>query len=218
VCGVRHDPRFPITAAIVALLMALAPAAKADPLADGVAAFQAKDYPVAAQLLTPLARGGNPIAEFHLGLMRLFGLGVAEDADAARDLNFQAAAKGYPQARQLIVAQCLQDDVDPATDCRQALAWLRADAEAGNVEDQAALGAMYLTGRGGVARDAAQAVVWFRRAAEHGDVRAEDQLGAIYATGLGVVPADPAESTAWYRKAAAQGDANAQRALDAASS
>ena len=214
----RHDPRFPTTAAIAALFLALAPAAKADPLADGVAAFDAKDYPVAVQLLSPLARDGDPVAEFHLGLMRLFGLGVAEDANSARELNRQAALKGYSQARQLIVAQCLQDDVDPATDCPQALAWLQSDAEAGNVEDQAALGAMYLTGRGGVARDAAQAVAWFRRAAELGDIRAQDQLGAIYASGLGAVPADPAQSIAWYRRAAAQGDADAQRALDAASS
>jgi TPR repeat protein len=205
-------------AILAAFLLALAPAVKADPLADGVAAFDAKDYPVAARLLAPLARNGNPVAEFRLGLMRLFGLGVAEDADAARELNRHAAAKGYPQARQLIVAQCLQDDVDPATDCRQGLAWLRADANAGNVEDEAALGAMYLTGRGGLARDAAQAVAWFRRAAERGDVRAEDQLGAIYASGLGVVPADPAQSIAWYRKAAAQGDNAARQALDAASS
>lgn len=214
----RHDPRFSTAAVIAALMLAAAPAAKADPLADGLAAFRGKDYPVAARLLGPLARQGNPVAEFHLGLMRLFGLGVAEDASAARDLNRRAAEQGYPQARQLIVAQCLQDDVDPATDCRQALAWLRLDAAAGNVEDQAALGAMYLTGRGGVVEDAAEAVAWFRRAAEHGDVRAEDQLGAIYANGLGAVPADPAQSIDWYRKAAAQGDGDAQRALDAASS
>jgi TPR repeat protein len=206
--------------AALAMAVSLGPAlaARADPLADGVAAFDAKDYPKALRLLAQLAAKGDPAAEFRLGLMDLFGLGVAEDADAAQTLNQRAAEQGYPQARQLIVAQCLQDDVDPATDCRQALAWLRADADAGNVEDQAALGAMYLTGRGGVARDAAQAVAWFRRAAERGDVRAEDQLGAIYASGLGVVRADPAQSLAWYRKAAAQGDAAARQALDAASS
>lgn len=202
--------------AIAAFVLTLAPAAKADPLADGLAAFDARNYAVAARLLTPLARRGNPVAEFRLGLMRLFGLGVAEDADAARDLNLRAAVKGYPQARQLMVAQCLQDD--PDTDCTQALAWLRADADAGNVEDQAALGAMYLTGRGGVTEDAAKAVAWFRRAAAHGDVRAEDQLGAIYANGLGAVAADPAQSADWYRKAAAQGDAAARLALGAASS
>ncbi|HUO11304.1 MAG TPA: tetratricopeptide repeat protein [Caulobacteraceae bacterium] len=201
----------------VAFLLAIAPAiAAADPLADGVAAFKAKDYQQAQRLLGPLAAQGDAAAEFHLGLMQRFGLGLAENDDSARKLNLRAAEQGYPQARQLVMAECLADDSD--ADCPRALAWLRADAEAGNVEDQAALGAMYLTGRGGVTRDAAEAVAWFRRAGDGGDVRADDQLGAIYAAGLDDVPADPAQSIAWYRRAAQLGDAEAKRALVAASS
>jgi TPR repeat protein len=203
-------------AALAALIMGAAPvAAQADPLADGVSAFNAKDYPTALRLLSPLAGDGDASAEFHLGLMRLFGLGVTADAGAARALNRQAAEQGYLQARQLMVALCLDpDDGDP--DCRQAIAWLRADADAGNVEDQTSLGAMYLFGRGGLAKDPATAVLWFRRAAERGDSRAQVQLGAIYATGMTGVPADKAQSLAWYRKAAAQGDPDAERALAAA--
>jgi TPR repeat protein len=194
-----------------ASLLAFTPAA-ADPLGDGVAAFDAKDFTSAARLLTPLAEGGDASAEFHLGLMRRFGLGVAADADAARALNRQAAEQGYPQARQLMVANCLGDFGDPADECPQAVAWLRADATGGNVEDQTALGAMYLLGRG-VDRDEVEAVAWFRKAAEGGDVRAQVQLGAIYASGAGPVAADPAQSLVWYRKAAAQGDETAKRVI-----
>jgi TPR repeat protein len=198
---------FAATAVALALLAPLA--AQADPLADGVAAFKAQNYPVAVRLLTPLAQKGDPAAQFHLGLMRRFGLGVSEDGDAGRELNRQAAIKGYPQARQLMVAECLGDAGD---ECPQALTWLRADADAGNVEDETALGAMYLLGRG-VDPDPVQAVAWFRKAANGGDVRAQVQLGAIYAGGAGDVAADPAQSLAWYRKAADQGDESARRAL-----
>src|SRR5579871_3442162 len=199
-------------AAMAALIFGTAAplAAQADPLADGISAFNAKDYPTALRLLSPLAGEGDASAEFHLGLMRLFGLGVAQDADAARVLNRQAAEQGYQPARQLFAAQCLDPDEGDA-ECQQAIAWLRADADAGNVEDQTSLGAMYLLGRGGLTKNPATAVLWFRRAAERGDARAQAQLGAIYATGMSGVPADRALSLAWYRKAAAQGDPDAER-------
>ena len=90
----------------------------------------------------------------------------------------------------------------------QALADLRASAEAGAPEAQFILGGLYLTGVG-VPPDAAEAVAWYRRAAEQGHARAQYNLGAMYAEGRGVPP-DAAEAVAWYRRAAEQGDATAQ--------
>ena len=58
-----------------------------------------------------------------------------------------------------------QDEYSPAA---QALADLRASAEAGAAEAQRILGGMYVTGAG-VPQDAAEAVAWYRRAAEQGD-------------------------------------------------
>ena len=90
----------------------------------------------------------------------------------------------------------------------QALADLRASAEAGDPKAQFLLGGLYLTGVG-VPPDAAEAVAWYRRAAEQGDATAQSNLGAMYAEGLGV-PQDAAAAVAWYRRAAEQGDARAQ--------
>ena len=101
-----------------------------------------------------------------------------------------------------------QDEHRPAA---QALADLRASAEAGDAEAQRILGGMYVTGLG-VPQDAAEAVAWYRRAAEQGDATAQNNLGAMYAEGLGV-PQDAAEAVAWYRRAAEQGDATAQSNL-----
>ena len=90
----------------------------------------------------------------------------------------------------------------------QALADLRASAEAGDPEAQFILGGIYFTGVG-VPPDAAKAVAWYRRAAEQGHARAQYNLGAMYAEGRGVPP-DAVEAVAWYRRAAEQGDATAQ--------
>ena len=95
----------------------------------------------------------------------------------------------------------------------QALADLRASAEAGAPEAQFILGGLYLTGVG-VPPDAAEAVAWYRRAAEQGHARAQYNIGAMYAEGRGVPP-DAAEAVAWYRRAAEQGDATAQSNLGA---
>ena len=101
-----------------------------------------------------------------------------------------------------------QDAHSPAA---QALADLRASAEAGDAEAQRILGGMYVTGVG-VPPDDAEAVAWYRRAAEQGDARAQCNLGAMYAEGLGVPP-DAAEAVAWYRRAAEQGHVRAQHNL-----
>ena len=98
-----------------------------------------------------------------------------------------------------------QDEHSPAA---QALADLRASAEAGDAEAQFILGGMYVTGVG-VPQDAAEAVAWYRRAAEQGDARAQYNLGGMYRKGRGV-PQDAAEAVAWYRRAAEQGHARAQ--------
>ena len=58
----------------------------------------------------------------------------------------------------------------------QALPALRVDAEAGVVEAQYRLGALYDDGEGVVA-DAAEALKWYRRAAEAGHPRAQWRLG-----------------------------------------
>ena len=84
----------------------------------------------------------------------------------------------------------------------QALADLRARAEAGDATAQYNLGAMYDQGRG-VPQDDAEAVAWYRRAAEQGDARAQYNLGGMYAEGLGV-PQDAVEALMWLTIAAAR--------------
>ena len=105
----------------------------------------------------------------------------------------------------LILAVCssacvqTQDEHRPAA---QALAALRASAEAGDAEAQFILGGIHVTGVG-VPPDAAEAVGWYRRAAEQGHVRAQYNLGGMYAEGR-AVPPDAVEAHMWLTIAASR--------------
>jgi Sel1 repeat-containing protein len=74
--------------------------ALAEPLEDGLSAFQRQNYGAAERLLTPLAEQGNAEAQLTLGLMFTRGLGVERDLDAAIGWFKQAAEN--PSASQRV--------------------------------------------------------------------------------------------------------------------
>jgi TPR repeat protein len=86
---------------------------------------------------------------------------------------------------------------------KDAAALLKAGAEAGLPEAQAAYGQALLDGRG-VAADAAAALGWFRRAAAGGDAMGMNMLGRCFEKGWGTAE-DRAEATRWYALAAQAG-------------
>ncbi len=122
-------------AATVAPPSVAAPVA-ADDLTRGIAAYRRGDYPLALQLLLPLATQNNGIAQYYLAVLYDEGEGVAKDTVVATDW--------FNKARP----------------------WLQTAAEQGNAQAQFNLGRMYYYGKGGLAQDAAMAVSWYRKAAE----------------------------------------------------
>ncbi len=94
-------------------------------------------------------------------------------------------------------------------DYATALKLFRELADEGDAGAQAALGDMYMEGKG-VKADSAEAARWWRKSADQGFAGAQLNLGACYESGWGV-PKDPAEAVRWYRKAADQGDAKAYK-------
>jgi hypothetical protein len=110
------------------LLLALAviavpsSACLADPLADGVAAYDRGDYATALRILQPLADQGVPYAQYQLGAMYEDGNGVAQsDAESAR-LYRLAAETGLPVA-QANLAVCYEQGRGVPRDLTQALLW-----------------------------------------------------------------------------------------------
>ena len=84
----------------------------------------------------------------------------------------------------------------------QALAELRARAEAGDAVAQFNLGFMYTNGEG-VPQDDDEAVRWYRLAAEQGHAPAQALLGAMYMDGRGV-PQDDETAHVWLNLAASR--------------
>lgn len=179
----RHYTQAALTASL--MLVAMAGAAVAGPLEDGVAAEASGDYATALRLLGPLAEGGNAVAQDALGMMYREGEGVPQ--------NYAEAAKWYRLAAEhsFVVGD------DP---------WNRLIAGA-----QISLGEMYARGQG-LPQNFAEAIKWWSKAADQGDAYAQDDLGVMYASGQGV-PQDYAEAARWFRKAANQGNADAQLRL-----
>lgn len=85
----------------------------------------------------------------------------------------------------------------------EAAAILRAGAEAGLPEAQAAYGQALLDGQG-VAADPAEALRWFRAGAQGGNLMAINMVGRCFEKGWGTAE-DRAEATRWYRRAAEGG-------------
>ncbi len=85
---------------------------------------------------------------------------------------------------------------------------IRAAAEHGYIQDQIALGAAYLSGRG-VRQDLKLSAYWYEKAAGLGDPSAENEIGYFYEMGIGVAP-NPSRAVHWYQLAASAGSLDAK--------
>lgn len=80
---------------------------------------------------------------------------------------------------------------------------MRQRAQQGYVDQQIALAAAYLAGRG-VAQDLAQSAYWYQKAAQSGSPEAQNQIGYFYQQGIGV-PVDLDRAVHWFQLASAAG-------------
>ena len=128
-----------------------------------LAAYERRDYALAAERFLALARRGDAAAQRHLGSMYERGLGVATDPVEARRWYRTAAEQGDPSA-QLALAQTYDGYfLGAAPDYAEAVRWYRAAAERGNPQAQLAMGHAYRDGKG-VERDGTESARWYERA------------------------------------------------------
>ena len=83
---------------MLAALMLAAQVAHADPLQDGIAAWERKDFPMAHRIFTELAQRGNVEAQWQLGEMTGFGEGVPENPALAAQWLTKARDGGHKDA------------------------------------------------------------------------------------------------------------------------
>ena len=152
-----------------------------------------------------LAEGGDPAAQWWLGVSYQYGVGAPKDRKNALRWFRQAARQGNARAQESLRA--MEDSAAGGEDPEK----LQVAAEQGSAQAQYRLGCRYWNGDG-VERDARQAADWFDRAARQGLAPAQRMLGRCYEQGRGV-ERDARQAAAWYRWAATQGDPEAQYAL-----
>ncbi len=208
---------------------------------NGVDAYRQGNYPLAAQELISQS-GKDPVADYYLGRMRLYGYGQVKNNTLALRYFTQAGEKGILPAQQLLARYFLLEDKNP----EQALYWFKKAAEAGDTPAQMYCAAAYMFGLGtkkneDTARryfiDAAKngnaiaqstlgtyfiesrdqnskklGVIWLTKAAAQGDVAAEARLGELYINGT-IVPRDTAKGLELLVKAAKENSYLAMVAL-----
>jgi len=131
-------------------------------LGSGIAAFEAKHFARATGLLSPLADGGHPEAQYRMAIMAQNGLGMHENHPLAFKYMKAAAEAGLGIAQHGLGFMYLEGECtvkDPA----KAVYWLTKAAEQGLAGSQTTLAMLYEEGRG-VEKDPEMAAKWYRMA------------------------------------------------------
>ncbi|MEO9772489.1 peptidoglycan-binding protein [Roseibium sp.] len=166
---------------------------------------------VGPMALRSAAAGGNPAAEFLVGVKYTEGSGVPADLSKAAVWYQKAADKGLAPA-QYRLASLYEKGRGVEKDLPRAKAWYSKAAEAGNAKAMHNLAVIFAEGGGGQP-DYAAAAKWFEAAANFGVKDSLFNLGILYAGGIGV-DKDLVTSYKWFAIAADQGDPEAAKRRD----
>lgn len=159
-----------------------------------------RDDKLATDLFRKAAHGGDPEAQYRLGMRLLMGTpGLEPDTAEGLKLMVQSGEHGRPNSLTMIGRFFRIGSYGFAKDPSQAVSWFRRAADLGDAEGQAWLGWAYRFGMG-VAPDRTAAVYWLTKAAEQGFYPAQIDLGEIFERGEGV-SVNKAIALCWYRKA-----------------
>ena len=133
--------------------------ATADPVADGLGAYERGDYLAAYRLCLPWAQNGNRDAEFLIGLMYAEGHGVRQSyAEAAR--WYQDAADDGQDAAENNLGQMYAGGRGVRRSLAQAATLYWRAADQGNHRAQYNLAVAYRDGKG-VEQNDVRAYMWF---------------------------------------------------------
>ncbi|MBI2236594.1 MAG: trypsin-like peptidase domain-containing protein [Magnetospirillum sp.] len=200
-------------ALVLALLLLLRPLSAFAGLDEGLAAYQRRDWVVAARELAPPAAERNPAAQARLGHIRLLGLGAAKNEAEGLALLTAAATAGNAVG-QFWLANAYLAGWGLPRDMAVAVQWLTKAADQGLPNAQVSLGDLKMRGFG-MEKDEAGANALFQRAFDAGMVEAGSNLAASYWNARGVAQ-DRTRAVAYARPAAEAGWPAAQKLLGVA--
>ena len=164
--------------AVVFLSLAVVSAAAAG-LEEGAAAYTKGDYARAWSELKPLAEGGNPEAQWYLGVMSHDGQGTPQNYGEAVKWFQKAVEQGYARA-EFNLGVMYRRGLGVRQDNAEAVRLYREAAQQGYLDAQYNIGVMCAEGKG-VMEDLVQAYMWFSLVAASGDSTAEKSREIIAA-------------------------------------
>jgi TPR repeat protein len=149
-------------------------AAVGNDVGAAVKAYRRGDYQAAAAILLPLARQGNVVAQFNIGLLYKKGLGVPKNYGLAAQWYRRAADSGYAAAQNEL-GLLYGYGLGVPLDYRKSIYWLRRAARQGHMKGQNNLARRYYLGVG-VKKDLVKAYMWVLLSARQGEPQAKKGL------------------------------------------
>ena len=144
---------------------------------EGQAAYDEGDLNKAFKIWHALAKQGDELSQFNLGVLYSRGEGAEKSGSKAIEWYTRSAEQGYAPAQFNLGAAYLEDS-STVVDKKKAATWWEMAAEQGFVPAQFNLASLYCRGIG-VSRDMEQCKFWYRRAASNGDMLARKMLEQI---------------------------------------
>ncbi len=170
----------------------------------GLDAYRQGNYAEAVASLKDTDK--DPIVNYYMGRMRLYGYGQLKNNKAALQYFTQSAEKGFLPAQQLLARYALLEEKNP----EQALYWFKKSADLNDIQAQMYCAAAYLFGVG-VKKNTELAKRYYIAAAKAGDSLAQYTLAMNFLDSrdgsnqkLGLL---------WLNKAVAQNNPAAQVSL-----
>jgi hypothetical protein len=161
---------------ILVVFLGSPPAVAAD-LGKGLAAVKKGDYATALQEWLPLARDGNPSAQYNVGQLYRLGRGVEKDYTKASQWYEKAALQWHSAARYNL-AVIYEKGLGVPINYAKAIDWYKQAANQDYGIAQFNLAVMYSLGQG-TKRDLVKAYMWYAIAADRdidGAVENRDQV------------------------------------------
>ncbi len=131
----------------------------------GIVKFEQGDFAAAYRELFPAAEGGEPGAQYILGVMALNGLYGAMDAQSAVEWFRQAAEQNHIES-QVELARMYRDGNGVPRDLTEMVVWYSAAAAGGHVGAQIFVADAYAYGSG-VEADLVESYMWFEIAGRY---------------------------------------------------
>jgi len=172
---------------------------------NGLDSYRQGNYVQAANQLVNTT-DKDPVVDYYLARMRLYGYGQLKNNALAMRYFKQAAEKGYLPAQHIMGSYALLQDKNP----EQAFAWFKKAAEANDIQAQMFCAAAYLYGVG-VKKNSETAKRYYIAAAKNGDSVAQYTLADDFINSRQA--ANKKLGMLWLNKSVAQGNPQAQLKL-----